>query len=284
MRLVMEANGSTMAVGNFNWLRVAQPAALSIQRGPYLQQVTDLSAIVVWTTGGSGTGQVRYAASGGATLSATAVAQVFPASQTGLSYDFSQYEARLTGLSAGTRYTYDIFMGGVDATPSQDTFTTAPRSGSGTMRFIAFGDSGVGSTAQTQLAARMAADTFDLALHTGDVAYGNANLVGGASYTQYDNWLFGVYGNWMRSRPFYPSIGNHDDEIGFAQAYRDVFVLPEQGATTGYADNAERFYSFDYGPVHFVALDTEHAFIDTARRQAQLAWLDADLASTTQPW
>src|SRR5881296_106620 len=46
----------------------------------------------------------------------------------------------------------------------------------------------------------MAADTFDLALHTGDVAYGNANLVGGASYTQYDNWLFGVYG-WTRSHP-----------------------------------------------------------------------------------
>jgi hypothetical protein len=63
-----------------------------------------------------------------------------------------------------------------------------------------------------------------------------------------------------------------------------VFVLPEEGATTKYPDNAERFYSFDYGPVHFVALDTEHAFIDTARRQAQLAWLDADLAATTQPW
>jgi len=90
--------------------------------------------------------------------------------------------------------------------------------------------------------------------------------------------------SWMRSRPLYPSIGNHDDEIGFAQAYRDVFVLPEEGATTKYPDNAERFYSFDYGPVHFVALDTEHAFIDTARRQAQLAWLDADLAATTQPW
>jgi hypothetical protein len=284
IRLVMDANGATQAVGNFNWIRVAQPAALSILRGPYLQQVTDLSAIVVWTTRGSGTGQVRYAASGGSPVSVTAEAQVFPASQTGLSYDFTQYEARLTGLSAATRYTYDIFMAGVDATPSQDTLTTAPRSGSGTMRFIAFGDSGVGSTAQTQLAARMAADTFDLALHTGDVAYGNSSLVGGASYTQYDDWLFGVYASWMRSRPFYPSIGNHDDEIGFAQAYRDVFVLPEQGATTGYADNAERFYSFDYGPVHFVALDTEHAFIDTARRQAQLAWLDADLASTTQPW
>ena len=283
VRLVMDTNGSTAAVGNFNWIRVATPSALGILRGPYLQQVTDTSAIVVWTTPSPGTGQIRYAPSGGAATSVTAEAQTFPASQTGLPSDFTQYEARLTGLSATTKYTYDILMGGADATPGQDTFTTAPRSGTGTVRFIAFGDSGVGSTAQTQLAARMAADTFDLALHTGDVAYGNANLVGGASYRQYDDWLFGVY-SWMRSRPLYPAIGNHDDEIGFAQAYRDVFVLPEQGATTTYPDDAERFYSFDYGPVHFVALDTEHAFIDPARRQEQLAWLDADLAATTQPW
>jgi len=284
VRLVMDTNSSTTsAVGNFNWIRVATPSALGILRGPYLQQVTDISAIVVWTTRGPGTGQIRYAPSGGSTTSVTAQAQTFPGSQTGLPDDFTQYEARLTGLSAGTTYTYDVLMNGVDATAGQDTLKTAPRSGTGTVRFIAFGDSGVGSTAQTQLAARMAADTFDLALHTGDVAYGNANLVGGASYKQYDDWLFGVY-SWMRSRPLYPSIGNHDDEINFAQAYRDVFALPEEGATATYPDNAERFYSFDYGPVHFVALDTEHAFIDTARRQAQLAWLDADLAATTQPW
>jgi hypothetical protein len=283
VRLVMDTTGSTGAVGNFNWIRVAAPSPLGIARGPYLQQVTDISAIVVWTTRGPGTGQIRYAPAGGSTRSVTAEAQTFPGSQTGLSYDFTQYEARLTGLSAATKYTYDVLMNGVDATSSQDAFTTAPRSGSGTVRFIAFGDSGAGTSAQTQLAARMAADTFDLALHTGDVAYGNSNLVGGASYVQYDNWLFSVY-SWMRSRPLFPSIGNHDDEIGFAQAYRDVFVLPDEGATTTYPDNAERFYSFDYGPVHFVALDTEHAFIDTARRQAQLAWLDADLAATTQPW
>jgi hypothetical protein len=284
VRVVMDANGATGAVGNFNWIRVSTPSGLGILRGPYLQQVTDLSAIVVWTTRDSGTGQIRYVRSGGSTVSVTAEAQVFPGSQTGLGYDFTQYEARLTGLSAATRYTYDVFMAGVDATPGQDSFTTAPPPGTGTVRFIAFGDSGVGSTAQNQLSALMTADTFGLALHTGDVAYGTANMVGGPSYTQYDNWLFGIYASWMRSRPFYPSIGNHDNEIGSARAYRDVFVLPEDGATATYPDHAERYYSFDYGPVHFVALDTETAFLDASRRQAQLMWLEADLAATNQPW
>ena len=283
VRLVMDANGAT-SVGNFNWIRVAKPSGVGILRGPYLQQVTDLSAIVVWTTRNPGVGQVRYSTSGGPTVSATAEARVFPASQTGLASDFTQYEARLIGLAPGSRYTYNVFMGGVDATPGQDAFTTAPRTGDGSVRFIAFGDSGVGSTAQNQLAARMASDTFDLALHTGDIAYGNANMEGGPSYTQYDNWLFGVYSSWMRSRPFYPSIGNHDDEIGFARAYRDVFVLPEEAATATFPDHAERYYSFDYGPVHFVALDTELAFQNASRRQAQLSWLEADLAATNQPW
>lgn len=284
IRLVMDANGATNGVGNFNWIRVATPSAGGILRGPYLQQVTDLGAIVVWTTRDPGTGQVRYTPDGGSTQSATAEARVFPASQTGLASDFTQYEARLTGLAPGSHYTYDVFMGGADATPGQNGFTTAPRPGDGTVRFIAFGDSGVGSPAQSQLAARMAADTFDLALHTGDLAYGNANMVGGPTYTQYDNWLFSVYSSWMRSRPFYPSIGNHDDEIGAARAYRDVFVLPEEGASATFPDHAERYYSFDYGPVHFIALDTELAFLNTSRRQAQLAWLEADLSATNQPW
>ena len=239
-RLVMDTNGATTAVGNFNWIRVSTPNGVSILRGPYLQQVTDVSAIVVWTTGDLGSAQVRYARSGGSTQTVTATAQLFPASDTGLATDFYRYEALITGLTAATTYTYDIFMGGADATTGQDSFKTAPSPGNGTVRFIAFGDSGVGSAVQSQLAARMTADTFDLALHTGDVAYGTSDLQGGPSYTQYDNWLFAIY-PWMRSHPFYPSIGNHDDEINHASAYRDVFVLPEQGASTTYPDNAERY-------------------------------------------
>jgi Carbohydrate binding module (family 6)/Calcineurin-like phosphoesterase len=283
-RLVMDVNGATTAVGNFNWVRVSPPGVLGILRGPYLQQATDLSAIVVWTTRDRGVGEVRYAVAGGSTASTPADVRLFAATETGLASDFYQYEARLAGLAPASRYTYDVFMNGVDATPGQDAFTTAPLRGGGAVRFIAFGDSGIGSTEQRQLATRMASDSFDFAIHAGDVAYGTSAAVGGPSYTQYDDWLFGVYSSWMRTRGFWPSIGNHDDEIGAARAYRDVFVLPEQGATTTYPDHAERYYSFDYGPVHFVALDTETAFLDPARRQAQLAWLDADLAGTSQPW
>ena len=52
-----------------------------------------------------------------------------------------------------------------------------------------------------------------------------------------------------------------------------------------FPNNAERFYSVDYGPVHLIALDTEAAFLSSARRQEQIDWLVSDLqASQQQPW
>jgi hypothetical protein len=259
--------------------------SITLLRTPYLQQVTDDSAVVVWTTRENGAADVRYRVGTAAPIPVPAQSRRFTAATTGFGFDFYQHEATLQGLSASTRYTYDVFVGNVDATPSRtDAFTTAPLTGTGTVRFIAFGDSGVGSTAQRQLASRMTADTFNLALHAGDIAYGNSGGSGGGSYRQFDDWVFGIYGPWMRSRPLFPSIGNHENEVAAARPYRDVFVLPRHGATAAFPDHAERFYSFDYGPVHFVSLDTETAFQTLARRQAQLAWLDADLAATAQPW
>jgi len=285
-RVVMDANGATTAVANFDDVRVSPSSAggATLIRQPYLQQVTDHSAIVVWTTRESGAAAVRYSAASGA-VTVTASARYFPAADTGLPYDFYQYEADLLGLVGATNYTYDVLMNGVDITAGQDPFRTAPPSGMGTIRFLAFGDSGTGSAAQRQLATRMTAETFDLALHVGDIAYGGEDLVGGGHYNQYDDWMFGIYAPWLRTHPLFPSIGNHDDEVADAWPYRQVFVLPENGATAAYPDHAERYYSFDYGPVHFVALDTETAFRDDPGRQAaQVAWLAQDLASTSQPW
>jgi hypothetical protein len=261
--------------------RLQQGAGLL--RQPYIQSVTDHGAVVAWTTRTAGGGEVRYSGPAGAS-STPSESRLLTASQTGMSSDYYQHEVRLFGLSPSTRYLYTVVVNGTPLTSGTDTFTTAPLRGTGEVRFIAFGDSGVGSTAQRQLAGRMASESFDLAIHTGDVAYGAPDMSGGGSYPQYDAWLFDIYAAWLRLRPFFPVIGNHDEELGLARAYRDAFVLPDNGATSGYADHAERFYSFDYGTVHFVALDTELAFQDPVRRQAQLAWLERDLASTTQPW
>lgn len=256
---------------------------LTLVRHPYLQQTMASSTVVAWATREAGAGQVTFQTGGAAPVVRPSQARLVPAAQTGMGFDYYQHEAQLTGLTASTAYTYRISVGGVDA-GSLDGFTTAPQPGSGTVRFIAFGDSGVGSTQQRQLASLMAADTFDFALHTGDVVYGVSGGVGAGGYPQLHSWFFDIYRNWLRSHSVFPAIGNHDDEANLAAPYRDVFVLPPNGASPAHPDHAERFYSFDYGPAHFVVLDTELAFQDVSRRQDQIAWLIDDLTRTTQPW
>lgn len=255
---------------------------VTVVRQPYLQQVTPSSAIVVWATREDGIGDVRYSG-GGTTRIAPAQSRLVPATLTGMAFDYYQHEATLTHLLAATAYVYTPRVHEV-ALSQGDQFLTAPSAGTGSVRFIAFGDSGVGSTEQRQLAARMVTETFDFALHTGDVVYGTPAPSVPGGYPQLHDWYFNVYRDWLRTRPMYPSIGNHDDEANFAAPFRDVFVLPSNGASAAFPEHAERFYSFDYGAAHVVVLDTELAFQNLKRRQAQLDWLEQDLAATTQPW
>jgi regulation of enolase protein 1 (concanavalin A-like superfamily) len=261
------------------------PATVTLAREPYLQQVTSTSALVVWATREPGAAQLRVTPPVGPTTTVPAVSTRYAATATGLAYDYYQHVASVSGLSPSTTFNYDILVDGVDLNATADTLTTAPGAG-GTVSFVAFGDSGTGSAAQQQIAGLLAADPFDFALHAGDIAYANSAGTGGATHQTMEDWFFSMYRTWLRSRPVFPSIGNHDSRAANADGrpYLDMYELPTHGATGAYPDHAERYYSFDYGPVHVIVLDTELAFQDPARRAAQLAWADADLAATAQPW
>jgi len=258
-------------------------STVTLVRRPYLQQTSATGAIVVWATREPGTPEVRVAG-GSINRTVSGTSRRVSASVNGLGFDYYHHEVRLTGLSASTSFAYDARLGG--AAVASAGFRTAPAAGGGSFSFIAFGDSGTGSTAQRQLAGVMAADTFDVALHTGDIVYGKSDGTGDAGYRSYSDWFFDIYAAWLPSRAFMPAEGNHDSRPsnGNGVAYLDTFTLPTNGATPPYPDHAERFYSFDYGPAHVVVLDTEFAFQDVTRRAEQQSWLQADLAATTQPW
>jgi len=262
-------NDSTYLVG----------APTTLVRQPYLMQLGDRSVVIVWASHESGAGSVRIA---GRIVAATTTR--YAASTTGMTTDYYQHEAHVSGLTASTSYSYEARVGGVRV--ATGTVRTAPTTGTGSVRFIAFGDSGTGSTNQRALASVMAADSWDFAVHVGDMVYGLSNGTGDATYKTYHSWFFDIYRNWLPNRGFFPSTGNHDSRPsnGNGKAYLNLFVLPEDGGASAFPDNAERYYSFDYGPVHFIVLDTETAFQDLARRQVQLQWAEADLSSTPQLW
>ncbi len=242
------------------------PAAtpVSFSRAPYLQRVTDGSADLSWVSGADLDLSVAVSATDGAAVTNPLATRDASAV---LDAGSSQWLAPLRPLAANTIYCYDVTGGGT--TSERLGFRTAPAPGTGTtVRFIAFGDSGGGGSDQTALRDQMATVPFDFIIHTGDIAYENGTRA------ELEHNFFAPYADYLKFFPVFPASGNHEYGSPDAAPFREAFVLPENGGPEG----IERWYSFDWGDVHFVALDTERT------GPVQAAWLDADLTATQRRW
>ncbi len=213
----------------------------TVTRHPYVQRVTTSSAMIGWMSTSQRTQRVEVTRpSGTYVLSADAIAA-----------PDGQRWAALDGLAPDTIYCYALVEG--EPLTDRTGFRTAPASRRAPVRVLAFGDSGAGGDDQRQLLAHMTDVPYDLIIHVGDISNGHDNV-------------FAVYDQLLRNVPLFPANGNHENR----RTFRRVFALP--------GDRDRTWYSFDWGGVHFVALDTE------ADLATQMAWLDRDLAATTRPW
>jgi acid phosphatase type 7 len=234
---------------------------LAIRRQPYLQRVTTTSAKIGWVTTAQAGAKVKVTNPDGTPLM-DAMGEVERYSMR--DDDELQMWATFDGLSPGTIYCYEL----ADSNGmliSRTGFRTAPAADSSEpVRFLAFGDSGGGGADQYALADQMDTVPYELIIHTGDIAYDDGTI------GQFEDNVFGVYAELFRNLPIFPSAGNHEYRTMQGAPFREVFNLP--------GDNGEKWYSYDWGRIHFVALDTE------ADYATQAAWLDRDLAATTLPW
>jgi hypothetical protein len=233
-----------------------------IARQPYLQQVTTSSAIVGWVTVAPEGEHVDVTLPDG-----SPVTSAFAELERGVvrSAGESQMWARLDGLEPDTIYCYEVANG--SPLNSRTGFRTAPAADSTRpIGILAFGDSGGGGSDQHALLEQMFEFPYQLIVHTGDVAYDDGTIA------QFEANVFGVYAELFRNLPFFPAAGNHDHNSPDAAPFRSVFALPGASAET------ETWYSYDWGRIHFAALDTE------ADYATQMAWLDADLAASDLPW
>ena len=236
-----------------------------IVRRPYLQQVTATSARVVWTTSSESAAHVEVTTPAGELVTDVKAVELAGAAATG---NARQLEAILDGLAPATLYCYAL-REGKQANSARAGFRTAPTPNSDApLAFVAFGDSGSGNSDQRAILAQLGTVPFDLIVHTGDLAYDS-----GTTETIERVW-FDVYAPLLRSFAAYPCIGNHDAIGNNGGPYLQDFDLPNNGGSGG----TERWYSFDWGGAHFVALDTTR----TGAKQAD--WLDTDLAANTAAW
>ncbi len=231
-------------------------ATTRLTRAPYLQDVTAEAVTVLWHTADATVGTLILRPQGDATAPPLTLRE--PGAGT-------NHHLRLAGLQAGTAYTYDVATDAALLGPAH-TFRTAPIAGaSDPVTFLVWGDSGCGCPPQTAVAAQMAHTSPQLLLHTGDMIYedGQANL--------FDPNFFTPYAGLLATAPVYPVLGNHDVVTEHGSPWLHAFSLPGDAGTAN-----PRYYSFNYGNAHFIALDSEEEFGPTS---AQYGWLLTDLQS-----
>ncbi len=227
-----------------------------LARGPQVAQVSQTAGIVAWRSKDPVVGSVEYGDSPAYGQEAT------------VALDQTEHVFALQGLTPGTRYHYRLKLDG--RVESEGHYFDTAATGAAPLRFAVLGDSGVCSPDQMEVAQSIRNAAPDLVIHTGDVVY----YFGAPD--ELDPNYFLPYHTLIDRIPFYACLGNHDVLTSNGAPLLGALYMP-----TNSADGSSRFYSFDRGDVHFVALDSNQ---DTAPGSLQYLWLQADLAATTARW
>ena len=218
------------------------------------------------------------------------------------------YHAKLHGLQAGRSYLYAALHDGAE--PEFGTFRTVPR-GRPAFTFTSFGDQGtptlgkryvppagvaipnppyvndnLGSPAagDTTLGVERLRPLFHL--FNGDLCY--ANLAEDRVRTWWDFWANNSRS--ARNRPWMPSPGNHENELGNGpigyRAYQTYFSLPTAAGQTNVTRGL--WYAFTAGSMRVISIanddvsyqDGGNSYVRGYSAGAQKAWLERELAAS----
>jgi hypothetical protein len=195
--------------------------------------------------------------------------------------EFNIHTATLTGLKPGTHYLYRV--GNPGSWSEVYRFTTAPNKAS-SYKFLVFGDSqsvNYGTWRTTLHQAYQANPAAAFFINMGDL------VDAGQDYGEWYGWFNASQGV-LENIPCMPLVGNHEayapgGRFARPTLFTDQFKLPMNGPE----GLKGQVYSFDYGDVHFIMLDTqmgeEERFIPDMLEKQKI-WLEEDLAATKKKW
>ena len=237
-----------------------------ITRGPILQDIRLDGVVVAWEGYDFSGALVAY---GQTSLEESSA----PATCVGV-----HCFATLSGLPADSDYLYEVRDGsGVLSEPG--SFRTAP-DWPRPFSFLVFGDNRSDAAAHSMVVDMMLADDFDIVMNTGD-------MVSSGEIEEEWDVFFGIEAELFRSRPFYPAVGNHEEDDGAIPIVERLFHTPSVSSGSGEMS----YYSFDYGNVHFVVIDNfvhvnpwylcilQGKMYDNCFTAEQESWIHDDLAA-----
>ncbi len=184
-------------------------------------------------------------------------------------YGDNQYEHTITGLTPGAKYYYQVEGLG------SGSFRAAPPANASNVKFLVFGDTQGDPNTQDRVNKAM------IDAYTSDPNYQTFTLRVGDWTSNGDTESAWTNECFSRARPhileiqanlpFNGCVGTHE---GSGTLFQKYWPFPwEKGG---------QYWSFDYGPAHFVLLNL--VMEGTALDDAQRKWLEADLAASTKPW
>lgn len=271
--LAVDSLGNT---GTFLGSFTIQP---QLMRKPFLQKASPTSMTVKWRTRDPGPTFLRFGQDPNnldQVLSGTNEPAPLNFFNPNFQNKITDHTVTITGLSPDTQYYYQIAPNNSPA-PSSDLkqfFTTPPLQGTRKQtRIWVIGDSG--APGQDVLSVKDAYLQYtsntptDVWLMLGDNAYNSG------TDSEHQRALFDIFPELLKNTPVWPTVGNHE---GYSNEYYGVFDLPTQGESGGIPSGTEKYYSFDYGNIHFICLNSEE---DPA---GMMEWLETDLQSTRSDW
>ena len=217
--------------------------------GPYTQNVTDDSITIVWETSFSATNN---------------------------SVEYGENESYGHIAYAGGGYHHEVTIHPPSSTGHYRVISDGEKSGdfefelasnclsTGHFKAVIFGDSR--GTWDNWVHSKEVSDAVN-AEHPDIVIHGGDMVADGASRGQWDEWLT-LSMPLMQNSTMFAVLGNHEHNNS---RYYEIFSLP----------NNEMWYSFDYGPCHFIVLDDYEPW---GVNSAQYKWLENDLSSTSMPF
>ncbi len=297
MKIAMKKALFLLLLSMAGLLAAAQP---TVTVGPYLQSPTPTGIKIKWRSDVATTSKVMY----GTTPNSLTMSTIEATTTT-------WHTVELTGLAPYTRYYYAIYNDSTFAEggDSVHTFRTFPTAGSDVhVRAWGIGDFGKGNDKQVRV--RQAYEEFD-SVETNLWLWMGDNVYDDGLESEYLAKVFDSvwgYRDMMKSLPFEPCPGNHDyntispvqnptPPLTHTGPYFDLVDVYQNAEAGGVATGHELFYSYDYGNVHFISLNSELGSLFNAADDwtgiylfgsfsgsPMTQWLHADLTANTKPW
>lgn len=257
-------------------------------RGPYMQKVTENSIIIKWRTDIATNSRVVFGPN-----------EASLTNEVSFQNNVTDHTVQLSGLSPLTEYYYAVGNSTqILSGPQNHRFRTHPLNGESVpVRVWAIGDFGKGNTEQVQV--KSSYETYADTVETNVWIWLGDNVYDDGKDSEYQTRLFQLNGfkDVFNRLPFWPSPGNHDYNEVWEQSalfglpysniplsqhegpYFDMVDVPQQGEAGGFPSQLEVYYSFDYGDVHFLSLNSEvWDFSQTLNGVNQMkTWIEQDL-------